>query len=150
MRLFDTALAFAAAQDETLGPTDWIEITQTQITKFAEVTGDRQWIHVDVERARREMPGGRTIAHGFLTLSLIVPMLSKLYAVKGSQVVNLGTDRFRLLRPVMAGSRIRLSAKVMSSEVASGGIKVRLATTLDLDGSDRPALVAELILLYFD
>lgn len=150
MHVFDNALAFAAAHDETLGPTDWIEITQAQITRFAEATGDWQWIHVDVERAEREMPGGRTIAHGFLTLSLVVPMLSKLYEVKGSQVVNLGTDRFRLLRPVMAGSRIRLSAKVLSSEPASGGIKVRLAATLDLDGSDRPALVAELILLYFD
>lgn len=150
MRVFDNALALATAHDETLGPTDWIEITQSQITKFAEVTGDRQWIHVDVERAGREMPGGRTIAHGFLTLSLVVPMLSTLYEVKGSQVVNLGTDRFRLLRPVMTGSRIRLSARVLSAERASGGIKVRLATTLDLDGSDRPALVAELILLYFD
>ena len=96
-----------------LGVSDWYTVTQEQIDKFADATGDHQWIHVDVERAKREMPGGKTIAHGWLTLSLVPRLAQTIYRVKHrSRGINYGANRVRFTAPVPAGSRVRLRLKV--------------------------------------
>src|SRR3989441_4169731 len=105
-----------------LGPSDWITVDQAMIDRFADATGDHQWIHVDVERARREMPGGKTIAHGWLTLSLVPRLASTLYRVKHrSRGINYGANRVRFTGVVPAGSRIRLRLAIKSVEPVEGG-----------------------------
>src|SRR5215469_18476501 len=107
---------------ETLGPSDWLTVDQAMIDKFAEATGDHQWIHVDVERAKKEMPGGKTIAHGYLTLSLI-PMLSHQIShindVKRG--INYGCNRVRFTSPVPAGARVRARSKLLAADPMDGG-----------------------------
>jgi acyl dehydratase len=129
---------------------DWLEVTQARIDAFAEATGDRQWIHVDVARARRELPGGTTIAHGYLTLSLF-PMLRGLAASDeppfpgARQVLNYGLDRLRFPGPVPAGSRVRARSTLIRVEEIPGGIQVAEQLTLEVEGRTRPACVAEAI-----
>src|SRR5213596_4267169 len=106
---------------KTLGPSEWITVDQAMIDKFAEATGDHQWIHVDVERAKKEMPGGKTIAHGWLTLSLVPRLASTLYRVKNrSRGINYGANRVRFTGMVPAGSRIRLRLTIKSVEPVEG------------------------------
>jgi acyl dehydratase len=133
---------------QEVGVSDWIEIDQDRVNKFADATGDHQWIHVDVERAQRELGG--TIAHGYLTLSLI-PMLSDaVYLVEGvSRALNYGSDKVRFLNPVKTGSRVRLRAKLLSAEPKSGGLQVKMECTVELEGAAKPACLAETIILYF-
>ena len=130
-----------------LGPSDWITVDQPMIDKFAEATGDHQWIHVDVERAKREMPGGKTIAHGYLTLSLVPRLASTL--VKVSQVsrgVNYGSNKVRFTSTVPAGSRIRLTQKIVKVEPVEGnGVRVTSEVKVEVEGQERPALVAEIM-----
>jgi len=130
-----------------LGPSDWITVDQPMIDKFAEATGDHQWIHVDVERAKREMPGGKTIAHGYLTLSLVPRLASTL--VKVSQVsrgVNYGSNKVRFTSTVPAGSRIRLTQKIVKVEpVDNNGVRVTSEVKMEVEGQERPALVAEIM-----
>jgi acyl dehydratase len=130
-----------------LGPSDWITVDQPMIDKFAEATGDHQWIHVDVERAKREMPGGKTIAHGYLTLSLVPRLASTL--VKVSQVsrgVNYGSNKVRFTSTVPAGSRIRLHQKIVKVEPVEGnGVRVTTEVKMEVEGQERPALVAEIM-----
>ena len=130
-----------------LGPSEWITVDQAMIDKFAEATGDHQWIHVDVERARREMPGGKTIAHGYLTLSLIPRLASTLVKVtKRSRGVNYGSNRVRFTSTVPAGARVRLRQKLLQvEEVAGQGVRATWEMTMEVEGQDRPALVAETI-----
>ncbi len=134
-----------------VGVSDWLTIDQDRINKFAEATGDHQWIHVDVARAGREIPGGKTIAHGFLTLSLI-PMLTKgLLNIEGVKTgINYGSDRVRFTQMVPVGARIRARQKLKSMTEKSGGIQMIDEVTVEIEGETRPALIAELIrLLYF-
>jgi acyl dehydratase len=134
-----------------IGVSDWITIDQNRINKFADATGDHQWIHVDVARAAKEIPGGKTIAHGFLTLSL-VPMLTKgLLNVEGVKTgINYGSDRVRFTQMVPAGARVRARQKLISVTPKSGGIQMIDEVTVEIEGETRPALIAELIrLLYF-
>jgi acyl dehydratase len=130
-----------------LGPSDWVTVDQAMIDKFADATGDHQWIHVDVERARREMPGGKTIAHGYLTLSLVPRLASTL--VKVSQVsrgVNYGSNKVRFTSTVPAGSRIRLHQKIVKVEPVEGnGVRVTTEVKMEVEGQERPALVAEIM-----
>jgi acyl dehydratase len=127
----------------TLGTSDWLQIDQARIDLFAEATGDHQWIHVDSERAG-EGPYGTTIAHGFLTLSLVVPLTSHFIQLATAKIkVNYGLDRVRLLTPVPAGSRVRATAKLIGVEHTSKGVKVMQEVTIELDGSDRPACIAQ-------
>jgi acyl dehydratase len=135
-----------------IGVSDWYTVTQEQIDKFADATGDHQWIHVDVERAKKEMPGGKTIAHGWLTLSLVPRLASTLYRVKHrSRGINYGANRVRFTGMVPAGSRIRLKLTVKSVEpVANGGTRITNESTMELEGSDRPVLVAETIGVTYD
>ena len=130
-----------------LGPSEWLTVTQEMIDKFAEATGDHQWIHVDVERAKREMPGGKTNAHGYLTLSLLPRLAPTLMSVaKRRRGVNYGSNKIRFITPVPAGSRIRLRQKLVKAEpVEDNGIRITSQMTMEVEGSERPAMVAETI-----
>jgi len=132
---------------KTLGPSDWLVVDQAMIDKFAEATGDHQWIHVDVERAKKEMPGGRTIAHGYLTLSLVPRMAATLVTVtKRSRGINYGSNKVRFTSPVPAGSRIRLRQRIAAvDEVAGNGVRVTSEVTVEIEGQERPALIAEIM-----
>jgi acyl dehydratase len=127
-----------------LGPSDWMTVDQPMIDKFAEATGDHQWIHVDVERARRELPGGTTIAHGYLTLSLVPRLAQTLSRVKKrSRGVNYGSNKVRFINPVPAGARIRLRQRIANVEEIAGGVRVTSEMTVEIEGQSKPALVAE-------
>jgi acyl dehydratase len=129
-----------------LGPSEWMTVDQAMIDKFAEATGDHQWIHVDVERARREMPGGKTIAHGYLTLSLVPRMAATLLRVKKrSRGVNYGSNKVRFIMPVPAGARIRLRQRIANVEAIDGGVRITNQMTVEVEGYDKPALIAETI-----
>ena len=135
-----------------IGVSDWFTVDQAIIDKFAEATGDHQWIHVDVERAKREMPGGRTIAHGYLTLSLVPRLAATLYHVKKrSRGLNYGSNRVRFTGQVPAGSRVRLRQKIKAVEpVEGGGVRITSESTMEVEGAARPALVAETISMQFE
>jgi acyl dehydratase len=129
-----------------LGPTSWIEVPQQRIDTFAEATDDPQWIHTDPERAAAG-PFGTTIAHGFLTLSLCVPMLYELFPPSGVALVNYGVDRVRFPAPVPSGSRVRGRFRVLSVEEGASGERAKIEATVDCDGVDKPVCVAELVVL---
>jgi acyl dehydratase len=135
-----------------IGVSDWFTVDQTIIDKFAEATGDHQWIHVDVERAKREMPGGRTIAHGYLTLSLVPRLAQQIYRVKQrSRGLNYGSNRIRFTGQVPAGSRIRLRQMIKAVEpVDGGGVRITSESVVEVEGGARPALVAETIGMLFE
>jgi acyl dehydratase len=134
-----------------IGTSEWLEVDQKMIDTFAEATGDHQWIHVDVERAKREMPGGKTIAHGYLTLSLVPRMAQTILKIsKRSRGINYGSNRVRFTSPVPAGGRIRLHQTVKAVERVEGGVRITTDCTVELDGAERPALVAEVISMAFD
>ena len=130
---------------QELGPSEWITVEQAMIDKFADATGDHQWIHVDVERARREMPGGKTIAHGYLTLSLVPRLAATLLKVtKRKRGLNYGSNKVRFTNVVPAGSRIRLRQRIVNvEEMAGDGVRVTSQMTVEVEGQERPALVAE-------
>jgi len=127
------------------GPSDWMTVDQAMIDKFAEATGDHQWIHVDVERAKREMPGGKTIAHGYLTLSMVPRLAATLVKVeKRRRGVNYGSNKVRFTNVVPAGSRVRLRQRIVAvDEVSGGGYRITSQMTIEVEGQERPALVAE-------
>ncbi len=129
-----------------LGPTSWIEITQERIDAFAAATDDRQWIHTDPERAA-EGPFGTTIAHGFLTLSLCIPMLYEVLPPTDGMLVNYGVNRLRFPAPVPAGGRIRGRFRVLSVEEVVMGARVTIEATVECDGVAKPVCVAELVAL---
>jgi acyl dehydratase len=135
-----------------IGVSDWFTVDQAIIDKFAEATGDFQWIHVDVERAKREMPGGKTIAHGYLTLSLVPRLAQTIYRIKRrSRGLNYGSNRIRFTGQVPAGSRIRLRQKIKSVEpVEGGGVRITTENSVEVEGAARPALVAETISVQFE
>jgi len=135
-----------------IGVSDWFTVDQAIIDKFAEATGDHQWIHVDVARAEREMPGGKTIAHGYLTLSLVPRLGQMIYRVKRrSRGLNYGSNRIRFTGQVPAGSRIRLRQKIKSVEpVEGGGVRITSENSVEVEGATRPALIAETISMQFE
>ena len=136
----------AALVDRELGPTSWIEITQERIDAFAAATDDPQWIHVDPEHAA-DGPFGTTIAHGFLTLSLCVPMLYEVLPASGSMTVNYGTNRVRFLAPVPSGSRVRGRFRVVDVEPTAHGDRARIEAAVECEGVEKPVCVAELLVL---
>ena len=127
-----------------LGPTSWHEVTQERIDAFAAATDDPQWIHTDPERAATG-PFGTTIAHGYLTLSLCVPMLYEVLPPTGRVVVNYGVNRVRFPAPVPSGARIRGRFRVVSVERASGGERVAIEATVECEGIEKPVCAAELL-----
>lgn len=133
-----------------LGHSSWLEVTQDRVNAFAEATGDHQWIHVDVERAKQG-PFGGPIAHGYLTLSLVIPFFSEMLQVDGIKMgVNYGLDKVRFPAPVRVGSKIRLAATVDTVEqVATRCLQMNLTFTVQIDGIDKPACVAQPIYRYY-
>ena len=129
---------------EEIGASDWVLVDQAMIDKFADATGDHQWIHVDVERAKKEMPGGKTIAHGFLTLSLIPRLSATIWKIEHrSRGLNYGLDKLRFTGQVPEGKRVRLRQKLLAADdVKDEGIRLTFENTMEIEGEDRPALVA--------
>ena len=135
-----------AYEGKEIGVSDWYTVTQEQIDKFADATGDHQWIHVDVERAKRDMPGGKTIAHGFLTLALLPRLAHSVLAIRGrSHTLNYGSNRVRFTAPVPSGTRIRLHMKLLSAEPVANGLRFTFENAVEIEGEAKPALVAETI-----
>ena len=135
---------------QTLGPGEWVTVTQAMIDMFAEATGDHQWIHVDVARAAREMPGGRTIAHGYLTLSLLPHLSHSVLQIRNrSRGLNYGANRVRFTAPVPSGARIRVRQVLKAAEPVAGGRRLVFEATVEIEGETRPALVAETISVVF-
>jgi acyl dehydratase len=134
-----------ALQGETIGPSEWREVTQEDIDTFAELTGDHQWIHTDVERAKKESPFGTTVAHGNLTLSLIDGLRIELMRSTGFKLgVNYGWNKVRFPAPVPSGSRIRATAEVVEIEDVGGGwFQIVTRFIVEVDGSEKPACVAD-------
>ncbi|MFO7279389.1 MAG: MaoC family dehydratase [Thermoanaerobacterales bacterium] len=136
---------------EHLGHSDYVEVTQEQVDRFAEATGDRQWIHVDVERARRESPFGGPIAHGYLTLSLGPRLVPQVLRVEGVKMgVNYGCDKVRFPSPVPVGSRLRVGVEVLEVTDVPGGVQAKLRFTFECEGAEKPACVAENLLRYYE
>ena len=135
---------------QSIGPGEWHEVTQERINEFARASGDHQWIHVDVERAKREMATGGTIVHGYLTLSLIPKFMYELLEITGiSQMINYGANKVRFTNMVPTGSRVRGRLKVISAEKKGAGTTMNYEMVLEIEGQERPACIAEVIMMAF-
>ena len=135
---------------QEIGVSDWVDISQDRINKFADATGDHQWIHVDVARAAKEMPGGKTIAHGYLTLSLIPWLTGDFLNIAGmTRGINYGSNKIRFTNMVPVGSRVRARSKLTAVEPKAGGMQLTNEVTIEIDGQSRPACVAETIAIVF-
>lgn len=133
----------------SLGPTEWLLIEQERVNGFAEVTGDHQWIHVDEERAKSG-PFGGTIAHGYLTMSLVNHFLPEMIEVRGfAHAVNVGLDRLRFLNPVKVGARIRGKGEIILAEEIKGAVQSVVRISIEIEGLDKPALISDTISRYF-
>jgi acyl dehydratase len=142
-----TLAELEAASDLELEPSDWVTIEQRAIEQFAEATGDRQWIHVDPERAAQG-PFGTTVAHGYLSLALLPGLLGSVLTVTDARMgVNYGIERVRFTAPVPSGSRVRLKAVVRSAERRGEGVLYRVGAEVEIEGADKPALVGEVVYL---
>jgi acyl dehydratase len=151
MRELQTPTDFLALVGQQLGTSEWQRIEQHHIDAFASLTGDDFWIHVDTERAAREMPGGKTIAHGLFILSLVPRLQRGIFKVAQRGIgLNYGSDRVRYTAPVPEGSRVRLHEVLKAAERVGAATRLTLGCTMELEGSERPALVAEFILLMHD
>lgn len=149
MRIFESLSELSAAVGEELGTSDWVTIEQARIDQFAEATGDHQWIHVDPEKAAAG-PFGTTIAHGYLTLSLIPMLTWQIYEVRGiSGALNYGLDKVRFPTPVPVGSKVRASAVLSSFDEVPGGGQAIVTTTIEIEGASKPACVAATIVRFF-
>jgi acyl dehydratase len=149
-RIFTGADDLKAAVGEELGYTDWLEVDQKRIDLFAEATGDHQWIHVDPEKAATG-PFGTTIAHGYLTLSLLPLFGPQLIKVEGVKMgVNYGTNKVRFPAPVPVGSRVRASFEVGSVDEFDGGAQVTMTATVEREGGEKPVCVAEVVFRYYE
>jgi len=143
---FDTLLTLSG---KDLGVTDYREITQDQVNLFANATDDHQWIHVDPERAQ-EGPFGAPIAHGFLTLSLIIPFWGELFDVDGvTTKVNYGLDKVRFTSPVKVGSKVRMQGTIAEVSEVKGGAQIKVNATIEIEGQERPAVVAEFLARFY-
>lgn len=135
---------------EELGVSEWVLIDQDRVNKFADATGDHQWIHIDVERARRELPTKGTIAHGYLTLSLIPFLAAKISRMEGvSRGINYGSNKVRFTNMVPVGSRVRARSKIIAAEPKGPGMQITNEVTIEIEGQDRPACVAETISIVY-
>ncbi|MBB0991687.1 MULTISPECIES: MaoC family dehydratase [Dietzia] len=145
MKVFEGLEQLEAELGRHVGYSDWMEITQERIDAFAEATGDHQWIHVDPARAA-EGPYGRTIAHGYLTLSLLPVLGAEVMEIRGfAMMINYGVDKVRFPAPVPVGSRIRAGIELTSLQRKSSGVQLNSLVTVEVEGSDRPAVVAETV-----
>ena len=148
MKTFSGLDEFVAAQGSQLGPTEWLEITQDRVNLFADATDDHQWIHVDPERAANG-PFGGPIAHGLLTLSLLPHFMHQLYRVENiAMAINYGYNKVRFITPVKVGAKVRARAEISKVDQLDGAVQATVTTTVEIDGSDKPAAVAESIARY--
>ena len=133
---------------QELGVSEWVEISQERVNEFASATGDHQWIHVDVERATREMGG--TIVHGYLTVSMIPALGAEILTVNGvARALNYGSDKVRFTNMVKVGKRVRLRQKLLEAQPRAGGLQVKNLCTIEIEGEERPACVAETITILY-
>jgi acyl dehydratase len=145
VRKFSGLDEFVAAQGSQLGPTDWLEVTQERVNLFADATDDHQWIHVDPERAANG-PFGGTIAHGLLTLSLLPHFTRQLYTVDNvAMAINYGYNKVRFITPVRVGSKLRARAEIAKVDQLDGAVQATVTVTVEIEGTDKPAAVAESI-----
>ncbi len=148
MKKFQGLDEFIAAEGTQLGPTEWLEITQDRVNLFADATDDHQWIHIDPERAA-DGPFGGTIAHGLLTLSLLPHFTHQLYSVDNvAMAINYGYNKVRFITPVRVGARLRARAEISSVTRLDRGVQAALSTTVEIEGSEKPAAVAESIVRF--
>lgn len=146
-----TASDLAPYLGKVVGVSEWLAIDQARIDAFADATSDHQWIHVDTERAARELPGGRTIAHGFLTLSLLPVLSTTVWRIAHrSRGINYGSNKVRFVTPVPSGARIRLHATLRAMEPVEGGQRLVFDNAIEIEGVEKPALVAEVITVVYD
>jgi len=139
-----------ARQGQEIGVSDWMLIEQERVDAFAQVTGDQQWIHVDVERAKRESPFGGPIAHGYLTLSLLAKFAQECIGVEGIKLaVNYGLNRVRFVSPVKVGSRVRARFVLGGVEDIPGGAQMLWQAVIQIEGGDKPACVAEMVTRWY-
>jgi len=149
MAIFQSAEALRAAVGQQVGPTDWLVIEQSRIDAFAATTGDHQWIHVDVERAKNG-PYGGTIAHGYLILSLVNLFLPDLVSVPNAKMgINYGVDRLRFPGVVRAGARIRANAEIVSVEDVPDGVQVKVRVSIEVEGTAKPACVVDTLSRFY-
>ena len=136
---------------QNMGHSEWMAIEQDRINQFADSTGDHQWIHIDTEKAAKELPTKSTIAHGFLSLSLLVPLSSQVWSITGAKMmINYGLNKVRFINMVPVGSKVRLGIKISEvNKLDNGGTQVISEATLEIDGQDKPAYVAESIMVAF-
>ncbi len=146
MRVFENLAELAACAGEEIAVSDWVEVTQQRIDAFADATGDRQWIHVDPQRAAQG-PFGTTIAHGYLTLSMLPMFMESAIELRGVRMsVNYGLNRVRFPAPVPVGSRLRARFRIASVEdVGNGGLQIVTEATIEREGSEKPACIAETV-----
>jgi acyl dehydratase len=151
MRVFGNFDEIKSAIGTEIGVSDWVEVSQDRINRFAEATCDEQWIHVDQERAKKELPGGITIAHGLLSLALAPLFIRSVIGLKELRnTLNYGADRIRYLAPVPAGSKLRGRVTIAEAEdVPPDGLRVHYHLVIEIEGSKKPACVAELIALHY-
>jgi acyl dehydratase len=142
----DGVAGVQALVGEHLGFSEWVEVTQERVAAFADATGDHQWIHLDVERARAESPFGGPVAHGYLTLALVPVLVGQIIEVTGFRLaVNYGADRVRFPSPVPVGARVRASAVLDEARLLEGGVHLQLTVTLEVDGAEKPCCVATVL-----
>lgn len=145
-----TMAGLPALKGTVLGTSEWFEITQHRVNTFADATDDHQWIHVDVERAARESPYGGPVGHGFLTLSLFVPMWSQVLLVSDTTMaVNYGLNRVRFPAPVPVGSKVRLTATLVDVAEVDGGLQLTVGGVVERDGGDKPVCVLEAVMRFY-
>ena len=145
-----TLAELAALKGTELGTSDWVEVTQERVNLFADATNDHQWIHVDVERAKAESPFGGPIAHGYLTLSLLIPMWSEVLVVTDvTMAVNYGLNKVRFPSPVPVGSKLRLVATLKDVEEVAGGLQVTASAVIEAEGAAKPVCIAELVVRFY-
>ena len=150
MRVIQSIDDAKSLEGEEVGLSDWVVIDQYRIDQFAEATGDYQWIHVDTERAAREMPDGKTIAHGYLTLALIPALTGDFVKVENlARAINFGVNKVRFYSPVYAGARVRARAKVLQARRRAGALLLTSEVRIEVDGERKPACVAETLGMYF-
>lgn len=150
MRIINSIEDAKALEGEEVGLSDWTVIDQHRIDQFAEATSDHQWIHVDTERAAKEMPDGKTIAHGYLTLALIPALTGNFVEVKNlERAINFGLNKVRFYAPVPVGSRMRARATVLQARLRAGALMLTSEVRLEVEGQRKPACVAETLGMYF-
>jgi acyl dehydratase len=147
--MFETTLSeIPSLVGKTLGPSEWQEMTQAQVDTFAGLTNDFNFIHVDPERAA-QTPFGGTIAHGFFSLALIAPVTQSLVVTDAATSINYGLEKVRFPAPLPVGARWRASAVVLESEEVKGGMQIKVAAKVEVEGQDRPAVAAEVLFRYY-